>query len=352
MSLGYILCVFLLQIAIFFGKQWYDDKKRNITNLIILGYALYFLCFAVGTVIYFYAIIHIPAPTPFDFYFILSIIIRGSGGVLFSFVMEWRILKKTRYLLTISLTVLLTIIPILYNTLVFTQVLNAMNIIIMGLPLIFNIYFIRLTWGIVRRKLIIASFGFVLIITGLIFSTYNMNIILQSLIVNPAFVQAPAKGLAIFGSILVIYGYYGYSFFFESDWKNNLISLYIIDKTQTKELYHKDFLEGQIERGEMLAGGIAGLAQVIREFTESKKEVDALNLGANFILLAHGSKIITALLVKKNLQHAQYFLKTVTREFEIYYSDFLRYYEEFKDQLSDEEMFKPMELLIRDIIEF
>ena len=142
------------------------------------------------------------------------------------------------------------------------------------------------------------------------------------------------------------------AFFLEAEWKQNLITLYIIDKTHKSELYSKNFVEGGIVQQGVFAGGMAGLVQIIDEFMTSesgsqmKEEVDIINLENIFLLLTSGKKVITALMVKKNIQHAHYFLKTVTSKFEIFFWDIL----DSQDYLKEKEIFKPTEMIIQDII--
>ncbi len=351
-SLNYVVAIFLLQIAIFFSKQWYDDRKNQLSNISILSYGLYYFFFSIGGAIAFY--FGSRGGNPFDVYpvyMVLASSLRGIGGVLFAFIIEWRILKKTKYLISISLIALLSISPFLINTPIISQIIGSINLILLGLPIIFTLYFMGKTYGVIRQKLFLALLGLILVGVGLAFSTYNLNQQIQSVFPsNVGFFTLSMKFLIIFSVILIIYGFHGYSFFLETEWKSNLISLYIIDKNRNIELYHKDFLESEINREEMFAGGIAGLAKIVKDFSKSRKEVDIINLGKNNILLAHGETIIATMLVKKELQHAQYFLKTIILKFEAVFYDYLKNYETYQEALSQKEIFQPMEILIRDII--
>jgi len=353
LNLNYVLVVFLLQIAGLFGKQWYDDKKRQISNNIILSYALYYVFITAGVGIAFY--LSSLGGNPFVLYgdyMIISIILRGIGGVLFAFVLELKILKQTKFLITIVLLTMVTITPFLINTPFITQALNILSILILTLPFIFTIYFLRKTYGEVRRKLSFAFLGLSLIGTALVLSSYTADQILQILFPYPAFIIFPFKILAIFGVFLLIYGFRGYSFFLEAEWKENLVSFYIIEKTQKTELYHKDFAEGEILQESVFAGGLAGITKIIDELTSEKKDFgskagfDTINLGKFFIILYSGESIISALLVRKNIQHARYFLQTVTSKFESSFRDLLK----ASDLSKGKEIFKITEMLIRDII--
>jgi hypothetical protein len=154
----------------------------------------------------------------------------------------------------------------------------------------------------------------------------------------------------VFGIVLIMFGFNGYTFFLEAQWKENLIWLFIIDKTRLKILYNKNFLPEAMENEEIFAGGIPGIETIIKQFTQSREGIDVIKLENRLILLSHGEKVITALIVKKNIQNADYILKQITKKFEFFFWDYLKYYESYKSILSQAEIFKPMEMLIRTLL--
>ncbi|MHA1279584.1 MAG: hypothetical protein ACTSQI_05225 [Candidatus Helarchaeota archaeon] len=183
------------------------------------------------------------------------------------------------------------------------------------------------------------------------FSSINMVTYLETVIAYPYLILFPTKLLIIIGTVLVLFGFYGYSFFLEADWEKNLISLYIIDRKRQGSLYQKVFLPDEIKNEEVFAGGLIGIGKLMGEITKSDKEMDIINLENKYVLVLKGEKIITALLVKeKNIQHAYYVLKQITTKFERFFWDYLEQYETYKNILSKTEIFKPMEMLIRGII--
>jgi hypothetical protein len=350
-AFNYVIVVFLLQISVFFIKQWYDERKKDLINVIILSYGLYFLFFAIGSGIYFYISTNI-LPNE-SFFFILSIIIRGIGGVIFAFVMETKFQQriKTRYILTINYLGVLIVLPVLFNTALFNPLFNINRILTVLLPIIFTIFFIRETFGGVRRKLIIASIGLILLWGGVLFSSWNVLDIVLSSYTYPYFILFPTKVVAIAGLFLIIYGFHGYSFFLELEWRQNLISLDIIEKAKNKRIYHKAFLEDEAVDEMIFAGGIAGIERFIAEFSESKQELGEVSLEDKLILLAQGEKIITTMIVKKKLQHASYVLNEINKKIEVYFWDYLNYHKFYDVMLKESDIFEPMEILIRSIIQ-
>ena len=332
----------------------YIEKRRELKNIIILIYGIYFLFLGIGSIFYFIvinSIINGEILAQFDTYFITSIIIKGVGGFLFSLVIEFNIQKiwKTRYVVSISFIVLVVIIPFFLNTLVFYTLLNMLNFLFLISPLLFTIYFTRNTLGEVRRKLIIGLFGFLLMGFGLSVTSYGFIGILTTL-KSFSFIYLSSRVLTYFGIILVMHGFSGYSFFLESQWKENLIALIVIDKERTTSLYHKNFWEEKLKEEEILAGGITGIVRIIKEFTTSKKDIDVINIENKLILLEHGKHIITALVVKKDLQHTRYILKQITSKFEIFFWDYWKSSDSSNIPVTPEEIHKPMEILLRDIM--
>ena len=329
----------------------YIERRKELQNLIILSYGIYILFFAIGNIFYFISITY-PMPVEvFNNYFISSIIFRGIGGIVFSVVIEFNIQKswKTRYVVSILFIGSVVTFPFLLNTSLFNLLINGFNFLFVVSPLIFTYYFARNVYGETKRRLKGALVGFLLIGCGLSVTSYGILGILEPLEYFP-YLLFFSRLLAILGIILVIFGFHGYAFFLEYQWKKNLISLIIIDKVRTVELYHKDFLGDKLKNGGILAGGIAGIVNIIKQFTESQRNIDLINIENKVILLDHGTHIITALLVKTNLQQAKYILKQITLKFEAFFWDYLKASASQGTSLAPEEISKPMEIMLRDIM--
>lgn len=356
MGFNFLIAAFILQIGLYLIKQWYTDKKAYLSNNLILGFGFFFLFLSLSKAIQAYIIVYAYYNeltyifTDFYRYYLLAIAFIALGCIIFAFVIERQILKKTKYILTISLSILLALIPFSTVYLFSNLILIITEIAIILISTFFFIHAIRQIYGKVRQKLIISLIGVSSIYVELLFASYNIKQVSETLSSYPAFIFFPIQIGAILGCVLIFYGFYGYSFLIESEWRNNLIALFLIDKTRNLELYHKDFLETRIEREELLAGGIAGLIRMVKEFTESQKNIDSINLGNNYLILAHGEKIVSVLLLKKETQIAKHFLKTITLKFEFLFWDYIQYYESFTKTLNQTEIYKPIEILIQDTL--
>lgn len=123
-----------------------------------------------------------------------------------------------------------------------------------------------------------------------------------------------------------------------------MISVHIVDKERGFNLYSKNFIGSEIETNPLLAGGIAGVAKVIQELTASDQNLDEIRKEDNLIMLEHGRKTIIAIVTKKNLLNARFFLQELTFQFE---SAYLEWYDMWKQ---DSELFKPVEFMINNLI--
>jgi hypothetical protein len=203
----------------------------------------------------------------------------------------------------------------------------------------------------VRRKLIVATIGIILAAVGFLFSTIYIVGMVESELQFPYFLLFPSKLVGISGLFLIIYGFQGYSFFLELAWRNNLIALDVIMRENKRIIYHKAFLEDKGRGDELIfAGGISQVEKFITEFSKSKQDVGVLSLENKFILLAQGEKIITTMMVKKKLEHAEYVLNELNKKIEVFFWDYLKNFEFYDKKPFQLEVVKTMEMLIRSII--
>jgi hypothetical protein len=136
----------------------------------------------------------------------------------------------------------------------------------------------------------------------------------------------------------------------EIRWRKNLISIHIIDKIRSKSLYYKNFFEGEVKSEDLFAGGISGLDNLIKRFTDVNKSIDILNYKDKKIILNFGEKIISAMIIKRNIQNLRYFLNQITEKFESYFLDYLEYYDRYESLLDKSEFLKPLDNMINELI--
>ncbi|MBD3229688.1 MAG: hypothetical protein GF329_16020 [Candidatus Lokiarchaeota archaeon] len=352
-GLNYVYSILFLQLGLILIRQWYIDKKSESRDKIALGYGLYYLFLFVGTLIYFSIDTIDISGYYYEILFLISLIVIGIGGLVFTFTIENTIKKilDTKFIISILFVILLIFIPIIYyfETQFFYLLLGVLILVNVSLQIIFIVYFIHNTFGSIRKKLTYSLIGLVFSLIGLAFSSKMGIDILKKYLDTYYLIIFISKFMTIFSLNLILYGLTGYSFLLESQWKENLISLHIIDKKRHIDLFYRDFDESQkddIRREDLFAGGISGIVTVIKEITESDELPDNIHKEDNLIMLEYGEKIITVMITRANLLNARYFLKVITTQFEQYYLD---YYDRWEENA---ELFTPMNSIIKEIIKF
>ena len=347
----YIIAIFILQIGLLFMRKWYKEAEKQSKNFIILGFSAYFILFSIGLFVVFFTMNYVLPGQEFNLLFTVSVFLRGLAGFVLAFTLErtHQTIFRTRYFISLCLIGLLAAVPFILDSPFLYTILNMINFILLALPVGFTVYFIMNNFGVIRQKLIITIPGFLLLGFGLYLTTPRILDIIEAMAFSSQLILS-SKFLTILGMVLILDGFSGFSFFLETQWQENMISLCIIDKTRMKSVYYKNFKGETGESNEIFAGGITGIETVIKQFTSSNEEIDVINLGSKLIILSHGEKIIVALVTKKNLPNARHILKELTRKFEFFFWDYLKYYESYNSILTQSEIFKPMEMLIRNLI--
>ncbi len=347
-AFNFVIAFFIIQIGVLFCKQWYSGIKKNLKNIIILGYGLFFTFFSLSIFIVSYLDITVLSDQLHNLYFISSILLRGVGGILFAFILEYKLQNvfRTRYLLTFSLIILSGIMPFIQNLSFFPQIINTFNLYLLSIPLFFTIYFIKNTYNKVQKKLIIAFTGIILFCAAIYLSFPRF----ETLLIESGIVLFSLKVIAVLGLALVFYGFNGYNFILESQWRKNLLELHIIDKDRNTCLYHRYFKATENPHDELLVEGLTGIERLVKEFTNASSDLDIINFENKLILLNHGQKVISALIVNKNLQNSRYILREITSKFEIFFWDYLKNPQSYDSWLTRGDLFKPMDFFIQNFI--
>lgn len=324
--LNYTIAILILQIGLIFIKSWYFERgKKPLKNNISLSYGIYYIFLSIGSLVYFLTIYHQISTALLRTLEISSIIIRGIGVVIFSFTIEYyfRDLLKSKYLISISCLILLITIPFMLNNIFFNQALNAFNLMQLLIPFLFTIYFMHNTHGNVQKRLKISVIGISLLFLGLFFTSMPVLQTLKIYVPISSEIVFFSKIIVFIGISFLLYGYTGYSFLLESQWRNNLISFHIIDEKQNIDIYNKIYHPDEIKSSGLFTGGITSMNKIINQFTTSNKYVDVIDFQDKFILLEYGKNIISAMIVRRITNNLRYILEKVNNEFETNYWNYL-----------------------------
>jgi hypothetical protein len=173
--------------------------------------------------------------------------------------------------------------------------------------------------------------------------------------------------ILIMGYLIVLFGVYKFPTFYEMQWKENLIKLFIINRKKNSLLFssdfsdtsqpHQDVLKSQYEdktvkMEHFFTGGIDGIDKILSEISQSKqKHLQEIKKGEVVVLLEYGSKtfshIVYALIVRKALKSYRIFLTKIKNQFENFYKQLLM--EEFKRE-KEKLLFKNFDLILNTLI--
>lgn len=350
-AISFIIPIIFIQIALIFIRQWYKEKKKRLNNLIILSYGNFYLFFAISLLITVTISVFPPPDDYYRFFFMISSLFKGVGGLIFSYGIEreFQKIRKTRYIFTIIFLILTLTIPFVVIFPNFNSFYNFFNILNSIFPMFATLYFIINTFGDIRKKLIWALIGMILTsFNFLLVQDIRFKFIINFVEFHPLMIIF-FKVAAIIGEFMILLGFTGYSFFLESQWKDNLISVYIIDKNRDLSIYHKNFLESEIKKEHWFAGGISGITRLIKNLTKTDKDVDIIEFKDKLILLEPGKDILAVMIIKNNLLNARYLLREIISRIESYFVDYfnIKYYE---DTIMKENMMKFLEDTIKDLI--
>ncbi len=138
--------------------------------------------------------------------------------------------------------------------------------------------------------------------------------------------------------------------FFEVNWKESLIRIYIIHRHAGIPIFHKRFREqNEIDEDrpamdeELVAGGMLGIATMLKEISQSSEDLKIIDHGDQKILLDYGDYFFIAL-------NVQVEMKIYWDKMEQLKSIVAKYYNKFLVEWSgDMDVFSPIENIINEI---
>ena len=350
--LNYIISIFIAQIGLMFTHQSFKERKKKIKSEISTSYGLFYIFLAIGILIKIIITYHNFSIQLYDLLYLSSIILRGLGIGIFIATLEYNIQRviKSRYLISVAFFILLISISIFYYNIYFEVLLNILNIIQIILPIIFTIYVIRNTYGKIRKKSQITFLGTIILFVGLFITSKSFLERIEIIYIDITWFLFYSNIVIFIGIFLLIYSFSGYNFMIEIRWRKNLISIHIIDKIRHKSLYFQNFFEAEVKSQDLFAGGISGLDNLIKRFTDADKSIDIINYKDKKIILDYGEKIISAMIIKRNPQNLRYILNQITKKSESYFWEYLEYYDKYETLLDKSEFLKPLDDMVDEII--
>lgn len=371
--LPFIFISFIIgyQMSFFFLYYYYRHRERKIElNKILLYYGIFFGLSITGCL---FDIIN-------DFY-ITNIFIKD---IFARMVYALVLIASVLILYHISSKVYKEIInPTLTKILIFMNIFPFISIFIFNPAtaefhfaiifisidflffLIFQLNLIRLSSGNIKKRLKIIFLGALIIISAIIIGFIPVSE-LTTLINNPI-IAIPFITTLSLGLIILLLGALRFPVFLEFFWKQNLISLFIINRKTLKKLYSYNFtsytedmdnskksLININESIKFISHGMIGIIEIFTAVAETKdKKIKQIKQGGFSILLEYGedpiSNIFFVLLVKGEMDSNKYFLTTIKNQFQWMYKHVIPILE-FLDGSSTERIFSSFDTIMKNIL--
>lgn len=358
------------QISFYFINQFRKIKSEHLgLNKLLLAYGVFFILGLTG--IFIRNINHYYIGDSYQteiFFKITNLIfissIMGFLGLIssqnFSLIVKPRITKAF---------CLLLVIP--FISIFFFQTGSSISNLIMGVSVIgmfYMLYFqfklIKLSVGIIKKRLILILIGMLLILGSfLVGGELSRNIVLQE---NQELVIFFTSLLVIITFFIVFLGIYKFPTFLEFDWKKNLVKLFIIDREVVRGIYSYDFSKDSVnmkqtpdekllseDKDKVLSVGIIGINEMISTFTSTEeKKIESISQGTNQIIFTYGDNpnnfIIYALLIKEDMDSLRYFLETIKSQFQGFFKGLLQ--DIISIRGNEEEIFSTFDIVLKSLI--
>jgi len=334
------ICIELAMLFLFRGLRNKQTLKINV------GWGLVYLCFSyiVAFNIWrlFYAGPEVAITTLSKINFLLPLL---STIILMEYLLQryqktWHVFS----ILGISLSFIYILIPEVAGNL-FT---NITLVILLVFGILFFGKFIKLSKGVVRKYILLFTFSFFLVIIGWMLGSPRNTELLLALGMDPLVHGSLARGVQIGSFILMAAVLLKLPIFFEVNWRENLIQLYIVVRDRGVPIFHTRFQENDLEGSademveDLVAGGMAGITAMLKELSQSTEELKTIDHGDLKILLAHGDNFFIALLTKEEMNIYWDRLKRLHRTIESLFGNILKAWD------GNLAYFEPLKTIVRE----
>ena len=262
----------------------------------------------------------------------------------------------------VKILIILNLIPIII--LIFTPstrapifLVSIIFILLNGINVIrFQIILVRKSVGKIKRKFFFFLLGALVSFPALGFAVVVGIGILPPIINEIVYFAGVA--ILLLGFIIISFSVYEFPPFYEFEWRENLLKLFIINQKTREYLYFHDFTENLIDdlsqddKAKLYSGGILGIESIITTITNTKEEkINKIEQKDSVILLNYSSVIpylTYALIIRKDLLSLGHLLDTIKLQFEVFYREILINLENLKG--NQKLMFGSFDIILRGIL--
>lgn len=223
--------------------------------------------------------------------------------------------------------------PIFMLTTLFTLIISFSYVFF------FHFKLIRFSTGSVKKRLNLIVFGFILCTVQLFIGGYIPAYILLK--DYSSILQLIAAPIFITGLLIIFFGIYRFPAFLEFNWKENLINLFIINKTNYELIQIYNFKEnnntifvpqdgtnlGNVSKT-FYSSGILGIEHAISRITDTgDTHIEKIEQGKLLIILKLGDTpfdhLLYCLVVEKDMKSYIWLLNRIKNQFQEFYGKIL-----------------------------
>ncbi len=285
--------------SLFFWRAWKDKRTWKVNA----GWGLVFVFFGFVIVLKILEVFYVnPAEwNPIFLKFRGVIPFISVIALLEYFIQKYR---KTKYIFTI-MGLILGSLNFFVNPSIGVYLMGIYMVCLAIFAILFFGKLISLSSGTVRMNVILFTISFVMLFIGWTFTT---RIAIENQLASGwdiGLIGIIARTVQMSAFILMAVILMRLPIFFEVNWRENLIQMFIIHKLKGIPLFHHTFreiddpTEGISE--DLIAGGMVGITTMLKEISRSTEDVKIIDHGDLKILLEHGSDNFIALLVKEEM---------------------------------------------------
>jgi len=371
--LPFIFISFIIgyQMAFYFLYYYYRHRERKIElNKILLYYGIFFGLSITGCL---FDIIN-------DFYitniFIKDIFARMVyllvliASVLILYHISSKLYKEIINPTLTKILIFMNIFPFI-SIFIFNPATTEFHFAIIFISidflffLIFQFNLIRFSSGKIKKRLKLIFLGSVISYLSIIIGSIPVSQLANQM--NNPIIAIPYLTTSSLGFIILLLGAIKFPVFLEFFWKQNLISLFIINRKTLKKLYSYNFTSHAKDMNDskkslininesikLISQGMIGIIEIFTAVAETKdKKIQKIKQGGFSILLEYGeepiSNIFFILLVKGEMDSNKYFLTTIKNQFQRMYKHVIPILE-FLDGSSIERIFSSFDTIMKNIL--
>ena len=326
-------------LFLYFIQKLIRVRRFSKEFLPLLGLAFYFLSLSIEYIAvswYDFFKWETPGDLRLDL-FKFFVLMQWITYTLVAFLVEFT-LKKTKYLITFYLIVCLIALSIFnsHDDLVFYPTLLAIPLFILIIPM-WYLTFLKPLSGLLKRRMIIALIGFVLLTLS--------NVGRNEEIVNifGFYFYSVATVFQILSISLMAYGFIALSSFSDIRWKEKLRELFVISNSGIC-LYAYSFDKNQIiEDSDLIAGGFSGFRIFLAEMVKTTENLQLIDYQNLKIIMDQAKDAMIVLILKDSSSFLREKLRWFTQEFNFFF------YDAFQNWQGDIGIFKPVSGIIRRV---